>query len=302
MRKTLRPVAPLLICLVCLLSGCARLPSLPSWSWLPPYEPPEAKETRSITELWEPVYEPDFAFEPYHAQSDPDGYTVGIIDLEFSYESVPQGEWVMTPLEEKYRKDFIDAFSRGLKKILMGEGMEVRGPFLSYDDMTFTERSKCDFVIRPKLSVELQPTRSSTLIEELPGYGGPYGEPFVYGRSQGRLEARARLEYEIIDPRTRRQLGWHMLESDTISKSYEQLWSQWTMTYGRNSRTGWHVLEYNPKKYPNYHNAENATGKALEDIYHGFMPRITSLVSAGEFKLLDEQKRESKNRRPSARR
>jgi len=184
----------------------------------------------------------------------------------------------------------------------MGEGMAPGGPFASYDDMSFVERSKCDFVIRPRLFLALEQTRSSTLIEELPEHGGPYGEPLVYGRSQGRLVARARLEYEIIDPRTRKQLAWHTLESDKISKDFEQLWSRWTMTYGNNSRSGWRTLEYNLKKYPGYHNADNATGKALEEIYHDFMPRIAELVSTNEFRLLDERRQESKKRKQPRRR
>ena len=289
MRKTFPPVAFATVCLacfICVLCTCA---------YLPPY-PPEAKVTRSITELWEPVYKPDFAFELYQARSEPVGYTVGVIALDFSYDIMPRGEWVMTSLEEEYRKGFIDAFSESLKKILTAKGMDVIGPYASYDDITFNDRSRCDFIILPKLFVEFEPTRS-TLIEELPDFGGPYGEPLIYGRSGDRLDARARLEYEIIDPRTREQLDCRSLKSDMAGKSYVQLWSRWTMTYGGNSRTGWHVLEYSRRKYPKYHNADNAMGKALEDLYHGFMPRIDGMVSAGEFELLEGRKREAKKRK-----
>jgi len=178
------PVAFAMVCLacfICVLCACA---------YLPPY-PPEAKVTRSITELWEPVYKPDFAFESYQARSEPVGYTVGIIALDFSYDIMPRGEWVMTSLEEEYRKGFIDAFSESLKKILTAKGMDVMGPYASYDDITFIDRSRCDFIMLPKLSVEFEPMRS-TLIEELPDFGGPYGEPLIYGRSGDRLDARAR--------------------------------------------------------------------------------------------------------------
>ncbi len=294
--KTSLPVALTMICLACLaslLSGCS---SLPSWSWLPTYEAPEEKETHSITELWEPAYKPDFDFEPYRGQIEAAEYTIGVVELSFTYESVPPGEWVLTPLEHEHRTDFIDAFSRGLKKALTAKGMDVRGPFPSYDDITFVQRSKCDFIIRPKLHVEFEPDRS-TLIEELPDYGGPYGAPNIYGRSDSRLETRARLEYEIIDPRTRKQLERHALEADASAKSYVQLWSQWTMTYGNNSRSGWRVLEYSEQKYPNYHNADNATARALEDLYHGFMPRIESMVTAKEFEFLEGRKRESRKRK-----
>ena len=66
------------------------------------------------------------------------------------------------------------------------------------------------------------------------------------------------------------------------------------MTFEKNARTGWRMLEYNSKKYPNYHNADNATGKIMEELYHTFMPRINNLVSAKEFDFLQERKKESK--------
>jgi hypothetical protein len=174
--------------------------------------------------------------------------------------------------------------------------MEARGPVAEYDDMTFLDRSKCDFVVRPKLLLELAPKRS-TLIEELSGFGGPYGEPLIYGRSADQLDVKARLELEVIDPRTRKQLEWRSLNTDTITKSYDQLWSRWIMTYGRNERSGWRALEYSAKKYPNYHNADNATGKALEDIYHNFMPRVSDMVTVKEFKQIEKRKREAKKRK-----
>ncbi len=285
MRKILSPVAPLLVCLACfavIAAGCASAP--------------ETVPTRSITELWEPIYQVDFDFEPFQAPAEPAGYTVGIIRLEFEFESVPPGEWELTPTERAYREEFIGSFSDGLKKALTGKGMEARGPFAEYDDMTFLDRSKCDFVLRPKLLIELKPKRS-TLIEELSGFGGPYGEPLIYGRSDDRLDAKARLELEVIDPRTRKQLDWRFLNTDTITKGYDQLWSRWIMAYGRNARSGWRVLEYSERKYPNYHNADNATGKALEDIYHNFMPRISDMISVKEFKQIEKRKRESKKRK-----
>ncbi len=285
MRKIFLPVAPLLVCLACfslVAVGCASTP--------------EATPTRTITELWEPAYQPDFDFDPFQVPTEPAGYTVGIVRLEFVFESATPGEWEFTATERAYRSEFIDSFSEGLKKALTAEGMEVRGPFVEYDDMTFLDRSKCDFVLRPKLLLKLEPKRS-TLIEELSGFGGPYGEPLIYGRSDDQLDAKARLELEIIDPRTRKQLDWRSLNTDTITKSYDQIWSRWIMTYGRNARSGWRVLEYSERKYPNYHNADNATAKALEDIYHNFMPRICDIVSAKEFKLIEKRKKESKKRK-----
>jgi hypothetical protein len=270
------------------LSGCA--------SWMPPsWTTPEKVVTSPITELWEPAYVPDFAFDPIVGQSEMAGCKVAIIDVSFSYSSVPSGEWEMAPPEEAYRRDFVRAFSRSLEKILTAKGMEAIGPYRSYDDMTFTERSRCDFVILPSLLVEFEPRRD-TLIEELFGYAGPFGEPIIYGRSGDCLDARARLEYEVIDPRTRKQLDRHVIRSDPKSKEYDRLWSQWTMNFGNNSRTGWRVLEYSRKKYPNYHNADNATGKILEAIYHDFMPRLDGMLSAGEFGRLEEMKMESRRR------
>jgi len=277
-------------CLSFAVGGCAS--SAPSWL----AETPEKIVTSPITELWEPVYEPDFAFDPIVKRSGPVGRKIAIVAMSFAYDSVPPGEWEMAPLEEKYQRDFVRAFSRSLEKILTAKGMDVVGPYAAYDDMTFTERSQCDFVIVPSLSVEFEPRRD-TLIEELPEYGGPFGEPIIYGRSGDRLDARARLEYEIIDPRTRKQLDWHLIRSEPKGKNYDQLWSQWTMTFGNNSRTGWRVLEYSRSRYPNYHNADNATGKILEEIYHDFMPRLDGMLSAREFGRLEEMKMESRSRK-----
>jgi hypothetical protein len=285
MRKTWLPLAILILCFTCsasLISGCASSPEVPP--------------TRSITRLWEPAFQPDYAFEPCQPVSKPTGPAVGIVALDFSYETVPPGERMLTPAERQHRDAFVDAFFDGLKKMLASQGMEVKGPYAAYDDMTFAERSKCNFVLRPKVLFEFEPKRE-TLIEELTGFGGPYGEPRVYGRSEDRLDVRARLELEIIDPRTRKQLDWHLLKVDEISESYDQLWSQWTMNYDRSYRIGWRPLEYSRKKYPNYHNGDNATGRALEEAYHNFMPRLSDMITAKELKRLESRKREARKRR-----
>jgi hypothetical protein len=285
MRKILLPVGAIFLFLAFLAlaaSGCAS--------------PPEAVETKSITRLWEPALQPDFSFAPHQSLSEPAGQTVGIIKLDFECESVPAGEWIMTPTEQQHRDEFVDAFFDGLEKMLVAKGIDVKGPYATYDDMTFDDRSQCDFVMQPELLLEVEPTRS-TLIEELAGFGGPYGEPLIYGRSDDRLDASAHLKIEIIDPRTRRQLDRHVLKTDDISKDYDQLWSQWTMTYGNNSRTGWRVLEYSRKKYTNYHNGDNATGRALEDVFHDFMQRLDGMITLKELDRLGDRKMETKKRR-----
>jgi len=284
MRKNLPLITTAIICFVCsifVVSGCASAP--------------EAVESKSITELWEPAFQPDFGLEPFPPVSELTGPTVGVVKLDFCFESVPPGERALTPAERGHRDAFVDAFFDGLKKILLAKGMEVKGPYATYDDMTFADRLHCNFILAPKLVVEVEPSRA-TLIEELTGFGGPYGEPLIYGRSGDHLDARARLELEVIDPRTRRQLDWHLLKTENITKSYDQLWSRWTMQYGRNTRTGWRVLEYSEKKYPNYHNGDNATGRALEDVYHDFMPRLDHLITAEEFKRLEDIKQEARER------
>ena len=292
MRRAFLPIILMVFIVACfsfVVSGCA--------SWSPPsWTAPEEVVTSPITELWEPIYEPDLSFESFDTWPGTTGYKVGVIDVGFSCNSVPPGEWEMAPLEEEYQRNFVRAFSRSLGQILIAKGTTVMGPYPSYDDMTFSERSSCDFVIQPSLFVEFEPRRD-TLIEELAEYGGPFGEPIIYGRSGDRLEARARLEYDVIDPRTRKRLDWHLIKSDPKSKGYDQLWSQWTMIFGNNSRTGWRVLEYSRKKYPNYHNADNATGKILEEIYHDFMPRLDGMLSAKEFGRLEEMKMESRKRK-----
>ena len=210
--------------------------------------------------------------------------------MDLDCKIIPPDKRVLTPLEREYQKSFVHAFSEGIGNILGSEGLAVRGPFGSFDEMSFVERSRCDFLVETKCFLKMEPTQS-TLIEKLPEYGGPHGEPYIYGRSQGNLKANARLVYIVTDPHTRKELASYTLKNEMTDRDYEQLWSQWTMTYGKkNVRTGWHTLEYNRRKYPNYHNAANATGKILEELYHVFMPKISNLISVEEFKVLENRK------------
>ena len=268
----------IVLCIV----GCATAPRGPK---------------KKITELYAPIYKPAYDFEPPQQQSQPTGYTIGIVNAQFKLVSIPERKFeINTAMSKKYVEDFIQAFSYGLEKIMTSKGITVAGPFESYEEMTYPQRKRCDFLIMPIVEVEVTSNELTSVsqLTKIPGYSGPNGENYIYATWIYKTDSIAEIDYVIFDPLAKEKLERHKLKSDTIPKSVTTLLSEYSIrnNAGEVTKTGYRSLDMYEGSYPNYHNHEVIVGEILDAIYSDFMPRINELVSVEEFDHLMKYKEE----------
>jgi len=224
------------------------------------------------------------------------GFTVGIVDMGFDYESTPPDLWnVQTPLEFQYLKGFVTSFSTQLEEILFRQGITVSGPFEDYEEMTYPERSRCDFIVQPNLKIffeGLEWDRES--YQKLPQYWGPRQQRYRYMKQTATLQVRAELSYVIHDPLTNEKLERHKLKTDSVYHTFEALG---VMHYKETGASVGEVPLSHDSEHPNYMNGQYVFGKVLAKLYPIFMERVARLVSVEEFVHLQQYKEEIKDKK-----
>ena len=210
--------------------------------------------------------------------------------MDFTTEATPPNSWVIsTPLEKQYVKNFKGSFSSGLEKILFSKGFTVSGPFESYEEMTYPERSRCEFLVQPILKLVFQPNLLG--IQKISGYSGPSGQNWVYGMGDLNLSVSAEMSYVIYDPLTKEKLERHKLKTDPFVKSAKSLWIK-KVTKDKNgnvTKEWWEQLSKD-KDHHNYHNGEILTGLVTNELYKNFMNKVDKIVSVEEFNHLMKYK------------
>ncbi|KAF0187929.1 MAG: hypothetical protein FD168_2165 [Desulfobulbaceae bacterium] len=250
-----------------------------------------------ITELYEPMYQPGFNYTPKQEQKSPAGYTVGIINMKFDYESIPAKSWELrTDLEKQYTKNFIQSYSSSLEKTLMSKGITVSGPFDSYEDMTYPERSRCDFLVQPIVKIVLHSQFSN--VQDIPEYSGPKGQGFIYKKATYDLTATAEMEYVIYDPLTKEKLERHKITSDPITKSTNLLAIKHIQKDSKGDiiKESWVNLSDDPD-HKDEHNGDIIYGKIIDDLFGKYMSKVDGLISVEEFNHLKKYKNELKEKK-----
>lgn len=255
---------PILFIFIFWLAGCA--PTTPR---------------KFITELYSPKYNANYNYQPKQQQTSPSGFTVGILSMKFDFDSTTY--LINSDLDKQYTKNFEDSFSTTLEKILMSKGIAVLGPFESYEEMTYPERKRCDFLIQPTIKLTLDGKFYNPT--DLHDYSGPEGQNWKYRKADYDMTANAKMQYVIYDPLTAEKLERHKIESDEIARATiilaTQLYS--TNKKGEISKEWWESLDKRRTTHPNYHNTVYLYGEVLDDLFTKYMSKVDYSLTVDEF-------------------
>ena len=132
MPKRLHVASSFLMVVVLLLvySGCASAPTRPTAA----------------------PYEPVFDFQPPGRSTQPVDTTVGLVNTHYSAEIASQ-PWAQGGLFSQ----FSSSLSRDFEELLNAKGISIRGPFRSYDDMTFPDKKGSALLLMPSITMEVIP-------------------------------------------------------------------------------------------------------------------------------------------------
>jgi hypothetical protein len=104
---------------------------------------------QTATKKEEPAYvPPSFSFTPPStAPAGSADVTFAIVNASYSENQPWTGEWPFTDVSKNMSLDF--------QQIVSARGFSVRGPFASYDEMTFPDKKGSDLVLQPTLEIRL---------------------------------------------------------------------------------------------------------------------------------------------------
>lgn len=255
-----------------------------------------------ITELFEPQYTPNFKHEISDRKDKNSNYTIGIIELEF-IENKTQNAWVLgSPGEKQLLAEFKRNISNALEKILLSKGNNVAGPFTSYEEMTFPERDRCTFLIKPTFILDLKLLRPTFV--KMPDVGGPNLEAYAYASGNSSITGNVQMEYVILDPLTKEKLERHKLKTKEIDTTFKEI-AQGVYDDKGNPGKYESLYRFARKRgdrnlasiYDRNYAPLNASAKILEGLYAEFIPKANNLISVEEFDHLKKYQEKLKTKK-----
>lgn len=258
-----------------------------------------------VDSLWEPPYKPNFDYSVSDNKNAFSGYTVGILEPEFIEQGVINQKKNVWTYRGQREKQFLSEFKRNVsntfEKILLSKGIKIQGPFASYQEMTYPERERCTFLIKPTIliDIETQYTSGLNLLEDV---GGPNLEPWAYASVQGKILGTAQMEYLILDPLTQEKLERHKLKTTELSQSFkifaQGVYNQDGKPINFKTLSEW--AENDPSSrnnYARYYNPDNASARILESLFQDFIPQVAKLISVEEFDHLKKYQEQLKGKK-----
>jgi len=257
------------------------------------------KRSIRIQEKFEPQHKPNLTYNISENKKVDLDYTIGIIETEF-IEKSQRGWRFGTSREKDYLQTFKKEISNSLEKILISKGCKVSGPYSTYEEMTFPQRSRCSLLIKPTIILDAKVR--VPIFNPMPEVGGPNLEAFAYASGLVDVSGSAQMEYVILDPLTKEKLERHKLKTKEIQFSYLEIVQGY---YGQDGKaTGWESLFSFAAKnqalrpvYINYFNSDNVSAKILEGIFEDFVTKANELISADEFNHLMQFKEKLKEKK-----
>jgi hypothetical protein len=246
-----------------------------------------------------------FDYKVAGTKQEPSGYTIGIIQTQF-VEVNPQ-DWTYIqssdPRERANFEQFKKEISNSLEQILLTKGCTVAGPFASYEEMTFPERQRCAYLIKPVVTIDFR--TSTSVFSRNDAFEGPRGESYVYASGTRTIDGKCEMEYVILDPLTNEKMERHKLRTQTVNVSFPAYAQGYLDKNGTITR--WVSLKSFAKENPEenlnqaYSNADcpmvNAGTEILQNIYGELVRKAEELISLEEFKNLDKYKDEIRKRK-----
>lgn len=226
-----------------------------------------------IKEYMEPAYKPNFDFKLKPAQKSEVAYVIGIIETDFIEKNTSRNKWTFSTAQEKQAlNDMKREIANGFEKILLSRGLKVSGPYANFEEMTYPQRERCTFLIKPTILIDVGAnTTSRETVEDK-----ETEKRFVI--SKGIVNGSVEMEYLILDPLTKEKMERHKLKTKTISINYTDV-------------TGGYVVVNRQIVHRNRAtNSDNVSAKILEDIFQEFISKANDLISVDEFKHLMKYK------------
>lgn len=117
------------------------------WNLITPISILSAGEKNKEKSVNEFVPNYDFVI-PKDFTSEPTDITIGIINPRF----LTQEDWVKVSPFTEFKNSMINDF----QEMIVARGYRIKGPFSTYDEMTYGDKKSCDMIIVPEIDVNIQ--------------------------------------------------------------------------------------------------------------------------------------------------
>jgi Neuraminyllactose-binding hemagglutinin precursor (NLBH) len=161
---------------------------------------------------------------------------------------------------DKLSKKFTESIGKDLEEMLNAKGFKIQGPFTSIDEMTYSEKQKCDFVMEVAAIPEIQAFGKYATTGD-----GKYQQ--IGYRFSGTGSLTGKINMVLYEPMSREKV-W---TKSVVIPAVENIVLQECQSY-----TNQTLSIDDPNIY-------NEVGKALQDSYKGILAKVDSHISVEDW-------------------
>ena len=243
-----------------------------------------------------PLFMPTFEYEVNTKGKVTSGdFTIGII-----LPSIEISNKTSIPLHGSYLESFHESLLLKIEEISTNKGIKIIGFFESYDDMTYPERSECDFIIYSQIGMKIGDDNPELLSYD--------NFPSINRILLARNEAESNHHYvkindysntsvtsfsfDIHDPLTNLKLERFETKTKPVKSSFPRIIG-WNISKESINKTVGSSFTLNRSNgHPNYMNDIYGFGSMLEGLYPTLMKYFDDKISISDFERLKKYKDE----------
>lgn len=228
-----------------------------------------------------PAYVPKFDFTPpSQAQTTSAEVTFGIVSPSYSKKEDWIHHWPFNKFCENMAADF--------QELLSARGFTIRGPFKSYEEMTYPDKKGADLILEPSLEVDVAVPSESVRYEEHIVFLGTH----QYTLS-GDVVLRGRVTLSIAESLSKERMWFKSIE-------LPQTVLRWQGTKKRpmlKASDGSYVLPANVRIDLDDPGFTQAIGKPIEDFYIEVLQTAWKHLEPEEMRIIKKQAQEIKEKK-----
>lgn len=170
--------------------------------------------------------------------------------------------------------NFKGNLARSMEAILLNKGYGVKGPYKSYDEMTYGEKKEVDFVLSPQVELYSEIVQQNCSTKR--PFTGPAGVSISKGevKCEGAVRFTGQLSFVLLEPLTKEKVYIKGVDFRTKEVPFSVV-----VEYAQDSAAS---SAYQMAIQNMYAAIDSAKNKALEEAYNQFLEMFEKYMPEGE--------------------
>lgn len=218
-------------------------------------------------------YTPSYSWDPPETanQSDTNKITFSVIGANYA----TNANWVNISLFQR----LVESISKNFEELMIAKGFNIKGPFRSYNEMTFPDKKGSDLGIMPDIELNMDLSRFTVRTKEPPLYSLSK-KPLYYHK--GTITLSGRVSIVVIEPITGEKMWTKVIDLQPMNVECSSTDA---------------TLEYPSGINFNDININNPLARAVEKYYNNILNTAWKYINNEEMQIARKQSLEVRSRK-----